>query len=227
MAKTYKRGQVELALWRFFSGKQVRESEPHRIFKTRIKRLLELDRIEQEEGERFAFAETLPMGQGIDVAFTPFDAFCLALALDLLEIGFKQSEIVYLISQIRAQLKIEYDWIMQRPFPVRSLISAEDAPDRPSYQDKKLKMKIVDLRVFAVIQKVEVTDGYRTLGRQGNPHAPIFLEPKFCRGIEALRDELHHMGLQYRKAMVLEIAHAASMVEKYLKEAPLRKRGRG
>ncbi len=102
-ADSYKRGQVEWALWRFFlQGRQV-GPEQQKVFLTRIKRLLELDRGEdlgaktETPHARFAFADVAPEGKGTDVDFRPFNAFCLALALDLLDTGFKQSEIVFLL----------------------------------------------------------------------------------------------------------------------------------
>ena len=90
----YKRGQVEWALWRFFlQGRQV-GPEQQKVFLTRIKRLLELDRGEdlgaktETPHARFAFADAAPEGKGTDADFRPFNAFCLALALDLLDTGF-------------------------------------------------------------------------------------------------------------------------------------------
>ena len=67
-ADSYKRGQVEWALWRFFlQGRQAGASPP-KVFLTRIKRLLELDRGEdlgattETPHARFAFADAAPEG---------------------------------------------------------------------------------------------------------------------------------------------------------------------
>ena len=72
-ADSYRRGQVEWALWRFFLQGRQAGSESKKVFLTRIKRLLELDRGE-DLGEtteiphaRFAFADAAPEGKGIHV----------------------------------------------------------------------------------------------------------------------------------------------------------------
>jgi hypothetical protein len=58
---------------------------------------------------------------------------------------------------------------------------------------------------------------------------PIFLEPKFCRGANALLAEVGEMNTErwgYRKALVFEIAYLADNLTKLLAKAPLKKRGR-
>ena len=70
------------------------------MFLTRIKRLLEIDRsleqtdLQAQPNSNFAFVAP-PERAGSEVAFTAFDAFCLAVALDLHDAGFKQSEVVF------------------------------------------------------------------------------------------------------------------------------------
>ena len=222
--KTFKRGQVEWALWRFVTFLRDTGEPAPKTFRTRIKRLLEIDRADHDDGSGFAFAETAPQGQGMDVVFTAFDAFALALALDLLDAGFKQSEVVFLMRHIRKDLQSEYDWIMSDPPPISQRMLAKHAPDRPSYDEGGQRW--ADFRVFTVIQKVEMTEVFPTLAGRHDPDTPLFLEPLFCRGIGALQAELHRMGHGYRKTMVLEIANAAALVTSFLDTAPIKKRGR-
>ena len=97
---TFKRGQVEWALWRAFTQYRSQGDVPPQIFRTRIKRLLDLDRDPGADATKAAsiapFAFVAPVdGSGVEAAYAPFDVFCLGLALDLLDVGFKQSEIVY------------------------------------------------------------------------------------------------------------------------------------
>lgn len=224
-SETFKRSQVEWALWRFASFLRNAGEKPPKVFLTRIKRLLEIDRADRGEGERFAFIGAAPQGQGVDVEFTAFDACCLALALDLLDAGFKQSEVVFLMRHIREELEPEFAWIMRDPPPTRQRRFAKDAPDKPSYAEGARRW--ADYRVFIVVQKVEMTEVFPALAKRTAAKVPIFLEPVFCRGIEALQVELHRMGHGYRKAMVLEIAHAAALVTSFLENAPITKRGRG
>jgi hypothetical protein len=46
---------------------------------------------------------TRPTARGVDATFTAFDAFCLALAVDFLRTGFKQSEVLLLVAHLRVR----------------------------------------------------------------------------------------------------------------------------
>src|SRR5690349_17999088 len=111
-ADTFKRGQVEWAIWRFFTLLKSAPDDPPKVFLTRIKRLLETDRHDKVPAGQdypppaaYAFSSGETEGQGVDAAFTSFDAFCLALALDLVDVGFKPSEIVFLLRYLRPELQ--------------------------------------------------------------------------------------------------------------------------
>lgn len=229
-SETYKRGQVEWALWRFFLQGRQTDPTPPKVFLTRIKRLLEVDRIPPKKSAtphaRYAFADELPEGRGIDVAYRPFDAFCLALALDLLDIGFKQAEIVYLLRHIRDELETRFEEILRSPPPeARQRVFPKHRPDSPTYDDDR-GHKFADPRIFVVIGKVEITEIFQAPGRK-SPSAPLIRQPVYCRGINALRDEFHRMGASDRKAVVVEIAEAAAGINRLLPQAPATKRGRG
>src|SRR5438067_10203214 len=123
-SETFKRGQVEWAIWRFFTLLKSAPAGPPKVFLTRIKRLLETDRHDKVPTGRdykpfaaCAFSSAESEGQGVDAAFTPFDAFCLALALDLVDLGFKPSEIVFLLRHLRPELEGQFDTISQEPPP--------------------------------------------------------------------------------------------------------------
>src|SRR5436309_2059843 len=99
----FKRGQIEWAIWRFLTHLRRASDDPPAVFLTRIKRLLETDRHDKVPASqhhrppaRYAFSSAQSEGQGVDAAFTPFDVFTLALALELVDLGFKPSEIVFL-----------------------------------------------------------------------------------------------------------------------------------
>ena len=231
-AECYKRGQVEWALWRFFlQGRQV-GPEQQKVFLTRIKRLLELDRGEdlgaktETPHARFAFADAAPEGKGTDVGFRPFNAFCLALALDLLDTGFKQSEIVFLLRHIRDDLETWFERILRSPPTGRQRIRPQDRPEAPTLLDAGGR-EYADCRVFVVINKIEIKEIFQLLGGSKLASGPLIMEPVYCRGIEALRNELDRMGPDKRKAMIIEIAHVAAGISGILPDAPVMKRGRG
>jgi hypothetical protein len=74
---------------------------------------------------------------------------------------------------------------------------------------------------------VELTEIYdQATPRRKGQKTPIFLEPKFCRGADALLAELSQMHWAYRKALVVEIAYLADNLTRLLAKAPLKKRGR-
>ena len=229
-AITYKRGQVEWALWRSFNFLRSGPEEPPQVFLTRIKRLLELDREGEsyEESEvphsLYAFFDESPEGQGRDASYTPFNAFCLALGLDMLDAGFKQSEIVFLLRHIREELEEQFADILKCPPEPRQRIFAKHRPDCPSYEENG--RQFADCRVFAVINKLEIKEIFPGLKGRLQGSQPLFLQPVFCRGIKGLQEELHKMNYNYRKALILELAHTAALVTEFLDEAPLVKRGR-
>jgi hypothetical protein len=213
---TYRRGQVEWALWRFFTLLRPAAKEPPKVFLTRIKRLLEADRLgrfsaglDYKPDSDFAFSSAKTEGQGVDATFSAFDAFCLALALDLLDVGLKPSETVFLLRYLRTALAVEFKAILRDP------------PPPPRQRPAK------DNRVFWIIQKVELTEIYdQATPRRKGQKTPIFLEPKFCHGAEDLLKELDQMNWTYRKALVVEIAYLADNLTQLLAKAPLKKRGR-
>ena len=230
VSQTFKRSQVEWALWKFFSGDQWRDQQPPGVFRTRIKRLLELDKdmgqAEQTTGATnpFAFSSVPPEGRGVEIPFSSVDTLCIAFALDLLDAGFNQAEIVFLMRHIRSKLEKQHSRIMRNPPSPRQKISATEYSNEPSYIYRSIK--IIDRRVFVLIGKVELTEVFSRPAAKGRNHKPIVYEPRFCSGIEALRNQLHRMSFNNRKVFVLEMAEMAVMLANFLRDAPLIKRGR-
>ena len=120
--KTYRRSQVEWALWKFATLDLPRGDEPVSTFRARIKHLLQLDRA----GVMFSRTRHAPHvehalsshdteGSGFDAIFTAFDTLRLGLALDFMRAGFKQSEILVLIGHLRPRLNQPYAAILRSP----------------------------------------------------------------------------------------------------------------
>jgi hypothetical protein len=187
--------------------------------------LLDIDRSAPEDTPGFAFSDGPAAGQGVDVPFTAFDAFCLALGLELLDMGFKQAEVVFLLQNIRPQLRGEFDWILSQEIAPGNVHAPEDYPDLPTYMVGKRCM--ADYRVFTLIQKVELKELQPGAAKARNSDSPFIYQPAFYRGIEALASEINHRDWSFRKALVLELATTAALISKYLDEAPITKRGRG
>ncbi|MGH6949983.1 MAG: hypothetical protein ACREH4_03870 [Vitreimonas sp.] len=97
MEPRFRRGELERALWAFKANKKHAPPLPSE-FATRIRRLLEIDRASNdfvEAGEAYyAFSEDGPGGKGHDAVFSLLDLQMLWLGLELIEMGFKQREVV-------------------------------------------------------------------------------------------------------------------------------------
>lgn len=220
---TYKRGQVEWALWRFFCVKPDARTKPPIVFNTRIKRLLELDRAGIKNAPGFAFSDSATSGRGSDATFSAFDAFCLAVAMDLLDAGFKQSEIIFFLTHVRPSLSKEYKYISRFPFPPRQQTAAEDYPNLPSY--KFGDRKNADTRVFMVTRKIELKEIFSNDQKQ-EMKKPLLLRPDFFRGIEKLTKAMNKNSNYYRKATLVELYETAYEIDRLLKKAPEFRRGR-
>lgn len=228
---TYKRNQIEWTLWRLFRSEPSTLDQPPAVFRNRIKRLLEIDRdVERfEESEvparRFAFFDEEPQGRGSEARFSAFNVFTLALALDLLDTGFKQAEIVFLLRLTFERFEAAYRLIQRNPPAPPDLILATDRPNAPVHLVNDTEY--ADCRVFVILEKVELTETTSGAPKRARNKLPILIEPKVCRGIGELTAELDQMGPDFRKVVVLELANLAILVGEWLVKAPLVLRGRG
>lgn len=226
--KTYKRSQVEWALWGLFAQQPAqRPSDIPPVFLTRIKRLIELDQETSDEGmpKQLAFVETKVRGQGQDQPYTLFNTFCLLLGLDLLNAGFKQAEIVFVLRHLRPGIRDSFEIVLASPPSPRSRIVAAERPKSPSYIENNIKY--ADTRVFFHFERIEVKEAFPSFRGKDAPKHPLVLNPKFFVGLESLMKELHRMNVSYRTALVLEISESIIMLQTFLDQAPTTSRGRG
>ena len=115
--QSYKRNQVEGAVFRALGAKDERANE----VKLRLKRLLVADRefktgghsVEGEDHYAF-YDQTKPPGSGIEVMFSPYEAFALLAAIILLEHGLPQQTVVKVMRQVRADLEPEHTRILKK-----------------------------------------------------------------------------------------------------------------
>jgi hypothetical protein len=221
---TYRRGQAEWALWRMFDFATHAQRPMPGVFRTRIKRLLDIDRAGAMAGvdrraAALAFADEAPSGSGAEAAFGAFDVFCLALALDLLDMGFKQAEIVFLMRHVRAGLRSVFMRIVaDYPPPDRQRRRVQDFPNCPGLPGEP---RFVDAGVYLILNKLELTElmPQRVKG-------PVIAPPQICYGREELAAGLAELGAGQRKALVLEIGLHARLAPRLLDKAPEVKRGR-
>ncbi len=224
------RGQVEWALWQTFTRPSARRTDSPQIFKTRIKRLLDIDRdldlADVEVPPRFDYAFVAsPASDTGETEYHADDAFCLAIGLDLLDAGFKQSEVVFLMRYLRPKLTEYFPALLRPPSLIdRQLHRSKDHPALPSFEHRG--RRYADRRVFVMLQKLELTE--IRPGLAGKKHAtPVFGTPIYCNGIEDLSEKLSHaMPYHRRTTTVVELAGTAQAIQLWLAEAPIIRRGR-
>lgn len=229
----YKRGQVEWALWRAVPLSRGTTDLPSPIFKTRIKRLLDLDRdldvtaLGARPASDFAFVAVTDGGSGVEAQYASFDVFCIAIALDLLDIGFKQGEIVYLMRHLRDTLEDWFEELIRRPsLNDRQLRLAAKFPNLPIIV-RPGKPPLADARVFLILNRIEMTELLPVAKVKGKGLTAVFHEPLVCQGIVQLQERLGAlMPLHRRTVIAMEIAAVAQAVDAFLAIAPLVPRGR-
>lgn len=225
----YKRGQVEWALWRAFTLHRNRSDEPPQVFKTRIKRLLDVDREDGPDptSAAHAFAATAGGGTGVETLFAPFDAFCLGLALDLLDIGFKQGEVVLVMRHLREELDEWFPDLIERPSLIdRQNHLARQHPDLPIIE-RPGRAPLADARVFLLLNKVELTEAMLLPDGGSRSPQPVILAPEICVGVAGLEKRVQAlMPLHRRSLIVVEVAALAQAIVAFLDEAPALARGR-
>jgi hypothetical protein len=113
---SYKRNQVEEAIARIFAPKS---EEPPSELRTRIKRLLELDRSigrkprsKDAEEANFGFFSAAAPGTGADISFSEYEAFALLNALRILGHGWPQGFAVSVLRRERADLERKHARIL-------------------------------------------------------------------------------------------------------------------
>jgi hypothetical protein len=111
----YKRNQVEEAIARAFLS----VSEPPLDLRTKLKRLLDADRklgrntrANDPLRSKFAFFSEDSPGSGVEVQFSPYEAFALMITWQLLEHGWPQQSAVQILRQARHELEPEHARIL-------------------------------------------------------------------------------------------------------------------
>jgi cytochrome c553 len=133
---SYKRNQIEEAIARIFDPNS---KEPPSELRTRIKRLLELDRSigrkrrsKDAEEANFAFFSDEAPGTGADILFSEYEAFALLNALRIMEHGWPQGFAVSIMRRMRLDLEKEHARILRQD-PVKlfdlQAIRANASPD--------------------------------------------------------------------------------------------------
>jgi len=180
------------------------------VFLTRIKRLLELDRQPLDsKATTMAFSSSnQPLGKGSEATFSGFDVFCICLALDLLDLGFKQSEVVFFLRHTRKDIQEIYGEILKT--------SKVHGGNR--YGINK------DNGVFMIIRKIELKELFPLIPKEHK--GPVISPPEFCFGSKEFMGKTLDTANRYRKFIVIELAKIAALLNDFLPQSPVRTRGR-
>lgn len=231
----YKLNQIEGAMNALASGKPStalrRLGEPVPVvMKTRIKRLLEIDRerarAEGVSGEAtVAFFDALPEGRGSDAQYDAFGAACLAIGLELLRFGFKQREIVGKIAAVRSLLERFYRTRIAQVSVEGTTYIIEDRDGQlpRKRSGRKQNQDVADPRGFLVLDAVEGADvATPSVGSHGEG------SPRLCVGEEDLLRTLGRLlPAQRYGVFVIEVSELMLRTRELLDKHPVRRRGRG
>jgi len=113
----YKRNQVEAAI---SEGVNSSGTHPPAEVRHRLKRLLDTDRtlgrnprsVDPEQAT-YAFYTGDAPGSGVEVWFSPYEAFALLIAFNLLEHGFPQQKTVLALRRVRTVLEREHRRVLK------------------------------------------------------------------------------------------------------------------
>ena len=180
MPQGFKKGQVVKAIWRAFT---LRDEPVPAAFSAKIKKLAELG-VPLTDAERVG-------GPGADNSYTPYQAFELGAALKLIDAGFKQGEVAFVIKHIRSDLRRAYSDILDSPPAIRERLATEDRPKSPpclvvahgtTELADPIRRYIADTSYWLTFRSLEFPQILDPRLKKRTLH----LVPQFHRGLEAL-----------------------------------------
>ena len=171
--ETFKRGQVQLALWGMFArtgAMPPRPGDVPRTFATRVRKFGEFG-VPVSAKER-------PGQPGVDIEYTAYQAFELGVALDMQDNGLNQAEIGFFLRNIRPRLRDVHKRILASPPSGREVVLAKDRPLSPARPYIKgadpaglgdpSRAEEADTSVFMTFRYVEVQEAWRRLAFDGS-----------------------------------------------------------
>ncbi len=182
-------------------------------------------------------------GTGSEDRFSTLHVFLMGVALDLMNIGLKQSEIVFFLKHTRPALQNAFDQIHRRRAGIapvsgsgRQKHLAKHYPDAASLWVEPDNAPLADFTAWMLVQRFETKEihppGSPTPGSSGTEakakdlKLPLFMEPRFFFGLEAVKEEIFDHLNQYRHVIMVELADAALTLPGYLRQAPAIGKGR-
>src|ERR1700704_6593305 len=212
---SYKRNQIEEAVSRMFAPDCER---PSAKLRTRVKRLLELDRSlgrtlrsKNPELANYGFFSEEAPGTGAVISFAEYEAFALLHGLRIMEHGWPQGFAVSILRRVRPDLEREHARILrQRPGTLfdQEVILASARPGG-------LVVDNTDPVFLILASKAQrASDAGQT-----TPVSAV------CRGLEKVTEFIREVGAS--SVTMLEVATPAHRLRQELMKTEPRRRGRG
>jgi hypothetical protein len=211
----YKRNQVEEAIARAFLS----VSEPPLDLRTKLKRLLDADRklgrntrVKDPLRSQFAFFSEDSPGSGVEVQFSPYEAFALVIAWQLLEHGWPQQSAVLILRQARQELEPE----RARILALDPLVLFDEEAIRQKAKPGSISTSSTDESFLVVVSKAGTDRTDPSWSRSA----------RVCRGETELFTYLHSGGVG-QTATSLGLTKQAFALQSALEKTVPSKRGRG
>jgi len=242
----YRRGQLDPVLWKYLASTGWGSSAPDLSgaipsrFRSRVKKLLNLDRVPGMVSwldfpeDRSAFYDGPAEGTGSEERFSALHGFLLAIGLDLVNLGLKQPDAVFILKHIRKPLERVFRRIHNEHDRYAPLSDTQRQP-RPFEETSKLppiSLKassgdIEDATVWMILRRHGIEELHPRLAKPGNQKtAPIYEAPDIAFGLEAAKRELFTHLADSRQIMLVELAEAAITIPRLLEAEPEVGRGR-
>jgi hypothetical protein len=212
-ATAYKRNQVEEAIARILNPDS---PAPSVEFRTRVKRLLELDRSlgrnrasRNAEEANFAFFTDEAPGRGADILFSEYEAFALLNGLVILQHGWTQGFAVSLLRRLRIDLEREHQrTLLQDPVALfdQEAIRAKAKPG-------ELYFGNADPVLVVITSKLE-----RARDKENAPACAV------CHGLQAMTEFIREM--KGENTSMWDVVNNAHKLRQELTRTRPRRRGR-
>ena len=237
---TYKRNQVEGALYAVMTGplrtarERVGQPIPDR-FRNQIKRLLELDLKwaadkagrQRKNYLNLTFFDDIPDGTGTDINYTPFNALCLAIAVEFVRFGIKQGEALEKIAAIKSELENlfeEAQKTLKTDGSSRYVTAKSGGPTRELVAGKG---PTPDPSIFLIVKEFDGAQRDQSRIESWMGEGNLIWDHEICRGEKKLSERLGRIfQAESRSAFVMDIAELTARILEVLEVQPLRKRGR-
>jgi hypothetical protein len=212
---SYKRNQIEEAIARISVSNY---QKPPSELRTRIKRLLELDRSmgrklrskDPEEANFGFFSEEAP-GTGADISFSEYDAFALLNALRIMGHGWPQGFAVTIMRRIRPALEREHARILRQD-PVKLF---DQQAIRAGARPGDIYVDNTDPVFLVIASKAQrVAD-----------EPQLATSAAVCRGLDEVGEFSRRVGAS--SVTMFEVVTLAHRLHRELMKTEPRRRGRG